>query len=57
MATSSSNLQARWTTIEKDSSKLEKYTLIPGLSMNFFFGFNDAELVRKISSASESFPL
>ena len=61
MATSVSNFQAHWTAVDKDLSKLEKYTLIPGLSMNFFFGFNDAESVRKISSGDaspgESFPL
>ena len=27
---------------------MEKYTLISGLIMNFFFGFNDTQLVRKL---------
>ena len=36
--------------VDKDWSTLEEYTLIPGLPvrMNFFFGFNDAQLVRKL---------
>ena len=33
---------------------MEKYTLIPGLSMTFFFasGFNNAQLVRKLAQDS-----
>ena len=26
--------------------KMDKHTLIPGLGMTFFFGFNNAQLVR-----------
>ena len=32
--------EAHWTTLDKDLSKMKKYTLIPGLSMNFILGFN-----------------
>ena len=34
---------------------MEKYTLIHGLSMNFFFGFNDAQFVRKLVQAVRVF--
>ena len=37
-----------WTTVDKDFSKSEKYTLIAGLSTNFCFGSNDAQLARKL---------
>ena len=40
--------KACWTTIDKDLSILEKYTLIPALSINFFFGFNNSQLVRRL---------
>ena len=43
-----SNFEAHWTTINKDLSKLEKFTLVPGLSMNFFLEFNDTKLARKL---------
>ena len=43
--------KARWTTFDKDLSKVETYTQILGLSMNFIFGFNDAQLVRKLVQA------
>ena len=32
--------EAHWTTVDKDLSKMEKYALIPGLDMNFFFALN-----------------
>ena len=37
---------------------MEKYTLIPWLSMNFFFGSNNAQSVRKLvqDSGGELFP-
>ena len=47
--------EAHWTTVDKDLSKMEKYTLIHGLSMNFFFGFNDAQFVRKLVQAVRVF--
>ena len=53
---------AHWTSVDKNWLKLEKYTLIPGLRMpvNFFLGFNDALLVRKlvkaVSRLQPSFP-
>ena len=34
--------EAYWTAVDRDLLKLEKSTLIPRLSMNFFFGFNDS---------------
>ena len=36
--TNDHEFEAHWTAIDKDLWKLEKYTLIPGLSMNYFFG-------------------
>ena len=51
MATSSSNFQARWTTVDKDLSKLEKYTLIPGLSINFFLGLTTPNWSEKLVQA------
>jgi len=47
--------EAHWTTVDKDLLKMEKYTLIHGLSMNFFFGFNDAQFVRKLVQAVRVF--
>ena len=47
--------EAHWTTVDKDLSKMEKYTLIHGLSMKFFFGFNDAQFVRKLVQAVRVF--
>ena len=31
--------------------KLEKYYLAPGLSINFFFGFNDSKMGRTLVQA------
>ena len=47
--------EAQWTTVDKDLSKMEKYIVIHGLSMNFFFGFNDAQFVRKLVQAVRVF--
>ena len=41
--------------LDKDLLKLEKYTLIPGLRMTFFSGFNNARLVRKLVLAANCF--
>ena len=45
-------LEEYWTAVDKDLLKLEKYTLIPGFSINFFFGSNDAQLDRKLVQAA-----
>ena len=47
--------EEHWTTVDKDLSKMEKYTLIHGMCMNFFFGFNNAQFVRKLVQAVRVF--
>ena len=38
-----------------DKKKMEKYSLVPGLSMNSFFDFNDAKLGGKLVQAVSRF--
>ena len=54
MATSLRSVGVSWTTVDRELEKLEIYTLIPELSMNFVFGFNDAQLDRKLVQAVSS---
>ena len=42
--TNGHEFEAQWASIGQGLPKSEKYSLVPGLSMNFFFGFYDAKL-------------
>ena len=46
--------EAQWAAVGQGLPKLEKYSLVSGLSINFFFGFNDAKMVRNSVQANHA---
>ena len=41
-------LEGQWAALAQGLPKLEKYSLVSGLSINFFFGFNNAKMGQNL---------
>ena len=50
-STNGHEFEEQWTAVGQGVPKLEKYSVVPGLCLNFFFLFNDAKMGQNLVQA------